>query len=280
MLLTLPLLDSSPYEIREDHLGVPIVDYGWLMGKYIGERRYPVTIASSADKHYRYFKRTGDPDHLEKFFNNLEWLIENRRETDEFVVFPSSFEYPSYSCKEGWVSSMAQGFALKNLVHAYEITEDEGYLILARKVLKSYKVEIEDGGVLYVDPEEGGNWYAEYACAKPPMVLNGFWYALDGLYYYSNFTGDAEAEELYESGVEELLRHISEYDSGSWTYYDLERYPSDETYHALHIEVMENLYNQTGNNTFLEYQQRWQTYNFSKTRFNYMLAKGLVLKFL
>ena len=93
-------------------------------------------------------------------------------------------------------------------------------------------------------------------------------------------TGDEEALKLYEKGVEEMIRHLPEFDTGSWTYYDLEGYPSDESYHALHVEIMEKLYNQTGDKVFLDYHERWKGYSYSKLRFNYMLLKALVFKFL
>ncbi len=48
-IAAIPIIGSSTYLIKEDENGIPIVDYGWLMGRKIGERRYPVTIAASAD---------------------------------------------------------------------------------------------------------------------------------------------------------------------------------------------------------------------------------------
>jgi hypothetical protein len=286
ILLIIPLFltvliffaDSSPYAITEDPEGVPIVDYGWLMGRHVGKQRYPVTISSRAEEHYLRYKETGEEEHLEKFYNNLEWLIENRRETEEFIVFPSYFEYPYYGCEKGWVSAMAQGFVLKDLTYAFELTRDEKYINLAEGVLNSFKVEIKDGGVLYVDPEDGGTWYAEYTCNDPPRVLNGFWYALDGIHYYYQATGDEEAKALYISGVAEVISHLHEFDTGEWTYYDLEGYPSDETYHSLHIEIMEKLYKQTGEKVFFEYGERWKSYNFSRPRFNNMVLKNLFHK--
>jgi hypothetical protein len=280
VFISVPFLDSSPYTITEDQFGVPIVDYGWLMGKKIGERRYPVTIASWADKYYNYYLETGEQEYLDKFLNNVAWLDQNKLETEGFVVFPSDFEYPFYGCKEGWVSAMAQGFALKDYLHAYEVTADEGYLEVAKKVLNSYKVEIEQGGVSYIDPNDSGHWYAEYACNTPPRVLNGFWYALDGLHYYYNKTGDEEARKMYDLGLQELLNHLEEFDRGDWTYYDLEGYPSDETYHPLHVEIMDKLYVQTRNEVFLDYSERWKTYSFSSMKFNYLIGRYFIFKFI
>lgn len=277
--LSIPLFDSSPYNIQEDRYGVPIVDYEWLMGRYIGEKRYPVTIAASANMYYLSYREEGNTRDYEKFLNNVEWLYRNRVEIKDFVVWPADFEYPFYGCERGWASAMAQGNALKAFLRAHELTGDEEYLQLTVKILNSYKTEIRDGGVLYVDPDDGGYWYAEYACGEPPRVLNGFWFALDGLHYYYTHTGDEDALELYGSGVEELLRHLPEFDAGDWSYYDLEGYPSDANYHSLHVAIMEDLYEQTGTTTFLEYHEKWEAYDYGKGRFYPLVMKNLIHKF-
>ncbi len=279
VILSQRFIDSSPYEVTEDAQGIPIVDYDWLMGRYVGEQRYPVTVAERASKYYNYYLETGEEEYFEKFINNVDWLAKNRRETGGFVVFPSDFEYPFYGCNEGWVSAMAQGLALKDFIHAYELTGDEDYLILSKKVKNSYAFEVSEGGVLYIDPEDGGYWFAEYACENPPRVLNGFYFALDGLHHYYNATGDDEARILFESGTEEMLRHIPDFDTGRWTYYDLEGYPSDENYHALHVEIMMDMFNLTGDQRFLEIHDSWSAYNYSSARFYHLLGKGLVFKF-
>lgn len=275
-----PYIDSAPYDVRTDSLGVPVVDYGWLMGRYIGEQRYAVAIADRADKSYRYFLETGDDEYLQRFYANLGWLETNKVEKEGFVVFPAGFDYPFYGCKAGWTSAMAQGLALKSYLHAYELSGNESYLTTARRIVKSFSVEIEDGGVLYLDPDTGGYWYAEYGCENPPGVLNGFWFALDGLYEYYNLTGDSEALVLYLRGLDELKHSLPDFDSGSWTYYDLEGYPSDLIYHNLHVQIMNDLYNQTGDEIFYEYSERWRRYNYSSPRFGLMLSKNLVRKLL
>ncbi|GBE17654.1 hypothetical protein BMS3Abin16_00240 [archaeon BMS3Abin16] len=275
-----PYIDSAPYEVRVDSRGVPIVDYDWLMGRYIGEQRYPVTIADYADKNYKYYVETGDEAYLQRFYANFDWLETNKVVKDGYVVFPVGFDYPFYGCKAGWTSAMAQGLTLKNYLHAYELSDNESYLKTARSIIKSFNVKIEAGGVLYVDPADGGYWYAEYGCDNSPRVLNGFWFALDGLHEYYNSTGDAEALALYLRGLEELNHHLPDFDSGSWTYYDLGAYPSDHVYHNLNVQIMRELYNQTGDELYYEYGDRWSKYNYSSFRFGRMLTKNLIRRFL
>ena len=277
--VVLPFMDSSPYEITEDANGVPIVDYGWLMGKHVGKQRYPVTIAARGDKYYSYYLETGNKEFLEKFLNIVGWLEENKLEVDNAIVFPAEFPYPFYGCEKGWSSAMAQGFAIKNFLNAYNVTGDSRYMELASKSVSAYGIEVSDGGLLYVDPSDNGYWYAEYGCGTPPRVLNGFWYALDGLYYYHIETGDSEAKELYDRGVLELKKHLKEFDTGEWTYYDLERYPSTENYHDLHVEIMQKLYLETNESIFLEYRNKWEKYEYSEKRFNIMLNRNLVKKY-
>ncbi len=251
---------DTPTEIIEDEAGVPYVDYGWQLGKYVGRQRYSVTVASYAFYHRRDYELTRSGESLRKFLNVITWLYENRRDEGNFTVWKNNFDYPFYGCSSGWVSAMAQGLALKEFIHAYKLTNDSKYLDIMDRMVNAYYVSIEEGGLLYVDPGDGGWWFEEYACEIKPRVLNGFVYALDGLYEYYLFSSSSKAKYAYDRGVETLERHLHEYDAGNWTYYDLQKYPATEVYHELHVQQMALLYNQTGRKAFSEYYLKWNGY--------------------
>lgn len=250
---------DTPTEIVETEDGVPYVDYGWQLGRYIGRQRYSVTVATYAFYHRRDYELTGSSKSLRKFFNTLAWLYENRHNEGNFTVWKNNFEYPFYECSPSWVSAMAQGLALKEFIHAYKLTRDARYLEIMERMVNAYHVPIEEGGLLYVDPNDNW-WFEEYACKRKPRVLNGFVYALDGLYEYYLFSNSSKAKHAYERGIETLERHLHEYDSGNWTYYDLEKYPASRVYHELHVQQMALLYNQTGREAFLEHHLKWKEY--------------------
>jgi len=81
-----------------------------------------------------------------------------------------------------------------------------------------------------------------------------------GIYEYYKITGDKKALLLFEKGVDELKRHLHEYDTGSWTKYDLVGTMASVKYHRVHVEQMKIMYELTGDEIFLEYYEKWKAY--------------------
>ncbi|MEM3678178.1 MAG: D-glucuronyl C5-epimerase family protein [Candidatus Bathyarchaeia archaeon] len=184
----------------------------------------------------------------------------------DFGAWLYLFDYRSW--RAPWRSSLAQGLGIQALTRAFRLTGDRGYLDLAGKALRAFQVPIEDGGVLAVDPRDGGYWYEEYASEGSPRhyILNGFTYSLLGVYEYYQATEDAAAHEVFLRGVEELKRHVSEYDTGKWTYYDRVGNLASEGYHRIHVDHMLKLYEITREGVFLETYKRWRNYRRPSSR--------------
>ena len=145
---------------------------------------------------------------------------------------------------------------------AYRLTGEDRYLELAESAMLSLDTPINEGGVLYRDSDSIGNWYCEIVSdevSKPPFILNGQMDGLLYLYEYYERTGSEYALELFEEGLAQLEAVLGDYDTGSWTYYDLEENFSYD-YHYTHIKQLERLYEITGNETLLEYKNKWSSY--------------------
>jgi len=112
--------------------------------------------------------------------------------------------------------------------------------------------------VLQVDESDGGYWYEEYASPSSirSHVLNGHIFALEGIYELYTLTKDDMARKLFQEEMNELKRHIHEYDAGSWTYYDRLKNMANWKYHNLHIKQMDYLWKTTGNVLFKKYSKR------------------------
>ena len=65
---------------------------------------------------------------------------------------------------------MAQAQAIQVLIRAYELTHELKYLNSAKKLLSSFFVEVEDGGVTYKTPNEG--WWFEALCWRRVRVVS------------------------------------------------------------------------------------------------------------
>lgn len=85
------------------------------------------------------------------------------------------------SLEPGWYSAMAQGHAMSLLSRAYSRSRNPLYLRAAYRAINPFLVPSSEGGVLtYLFGQHP--WYEEYPTVPPSFVINGFMYALFGLY--------------------------------------------------------------------------------------------------
>jgi len=244
------LRPAPQYVIRVDRLGIPIVFY-----RDRGPWRNPVTVCNYALKYYQ----EGN-DFC--FLNCANWLVKNLSNKGSFSVWEYDFPWEIYNLRPPWVSGMAQGLGIKVLVSACKMTEDKKFMKCAFEAFKSFTIPIEEGGVLQVDRKDGGWWFEEYASPSSirSYVLNGYVFALEGLHELCAYTKNKTVEKTFSAGVAELKRHLHEYDTGSWTYYDRLRHIASWEYHNLHIDQMNYLWETTGDVLFRKYYGKWRGY--------------------
>lgn len=200
-----------------DEDGIPLTDY-----KEFGIQYQPVGIAQYALGTWGLYLENNDLQYKEKFLHTADWFCDNLLVEDDFGVWEYKFDFPRYNLKAPWSSAMSQGEGISVLVRAYQLTENKKYIEIAKLAINSFKVPIEMGGVFYKD-KEGLVWYEEYPSLEnePPHVLNGFIFALFGLYDYYKATESEEALELFNQGIKTLKEKINLWDMGFWSRYDL-----------------------------------------------------------
>jgi hypothetical protein len=252
----------SPSVIRIDANGIPEVDYGYQTSSYTGSQRNPLTIAAKAIEYINEYDKTSDEKTKQYFLNCIDWLDKSKIEKEGYLLWQYEFDLPTYNVKAPWYSAMTQARIMVAFEKAFKLTKDQRYLDLANRSLKSLNISIEDGGVLAIDPADSGKWFEEVAgggILDSPLILNGNIFVLFDLYDFYIHTESQEAKALFDEGIVELKRHLSEYDTGHWTYYDrIGNLAYD--YHYTHIEQMQTLYQITGDPIFKEYQEKWNSY--------------------
>lgn len=252
---------TASHNIIYDNSGVPIVDYGYTGGVFIGEQRNPITISQQAFAYEKCY-RNGNKSCMRLFLNSTDWLVENAVQYDNFTVWEYDFPWTKYNMTPPWRSGMAQGHGIQALSIAYNLTGDERYLKAARSALNSFYVEIEEGGVTI--KEKDGWWYEEYADEEGtnPKVLNGMIFALIGIHEYYKVTGDENAKYLFDKGIIALKNNLANYDAGGWSYYDSAGNLASKNYHQIHVEQLSYLYNITKDPTFKHYHDTWKNYTY------------------
>lgn len=258
-----------------DDFGVPITEYGYVAGVYIGPQRYPITIAHHALSNYDVFVNSNASDASFKFLRNADWLATHTKEYGNFSVFEHRFRlhYPPATIEPGWRSAMAQGLAVEALSKAYVMTSNATYLESARKLLNTFYVDEDEGGVTYKTDSHGW-WYELIANDQgvKPRILNGHLFALLGIHEYYKTTNDSSAKYLFDQGITALKNNLDrfDYENGTYSYYDLsspKKLPSQD-YHRLILNQLQELFEITSDPTIKKYLEKWQNFELPPKMYN------------
>lgn len=240
------------FDFDED--GIPRYPYPTGLG-------YNVTfICHFALYHHMLFLKFKRQENLDHFLRVTNWLQKSGQETSDSLVYPFSFSFNGLS--PPWISALTQGRVLSVLARAYEFSQKEQHLVMARKAMKPFEVSVQKGGVQSAFPN-GDIAFEEYPFSRPNIVLNGLITALVGLYDLAEIGRDRTATDLFRQGFDGLERNLQRYDLGFWTSYDLGqpfRTLANEKYHRYHIAQLWAVHEMTGSETFKHHSLKWQGY--------------------
>jgi hypothetical protein len=154
---------------------------------------------------------------------------------------------------------MAQGEAISLYLRMHQALGDASLLETATRAYRFLAVDHRDGGVRRHD-DEGNLWLEEYPSAEPSFVLNGFVYALLGLYDLYRVTGDRAVKDDIDRCVRTLVCNLHRFDAGYWSLYDLQRKELVRAYYQrnVHVPQMAILHTLTGEAVFEQYRRRWE----------------------
>lgn len=239
-----------------DEKGVVTYDYG---ANSIGIQYNPVTISQYALYLYQEYYDTKNETLKDMFFTQANWLVENARQKGDFSVWECEFDWYGYGMTNPFVSAMGQGEGVSVLIRASNLSRNTTYLDVANSAINAFDVEMDSGGVRYTDTDDFV-WFEEYADehAGSSKVLNGFMFALFGLYEFSEF--NTKAQDLFWQGTDTLSSNLHRYDTGLWSKYDLVGSSATESYHRLHIRQLDIMYKITGRKVFKDYSENFNLY--------------------
>lgn len=256
--------DSGP----RDSNGVVLTQYG----SPIGLQYNAVNISQAA---IAYFDRwhSGKDTPAEAgvdrtaFFAQVNWLVANQQPDGRWLY---TFQWGTQPVP--WWSAMAEGQGMSAMLRAYSVTGEKTYLTAMESARSTFDRAIADLGV-DSDVTVAGRQlivYQEYLPGYEANVLNGWIFALAGLYEDARYTGDPIA--LYDlvaadRGLPALRALLPYYDTGAWSLYSLSAFvgfnpgpKASSSYHALHIRQLRFLYSITGDPVMKMYADRFESY--------------------
>ena len=182
---------------------------------------------------------------------------------------------PKYGLRPGWSSALAQGQIASVFVRAYLAGGDVRHADLALAAIEPLLVETETD---LVTPTARGPVLQEAPSAPASNILNGWIYALWGLWDVGVGLGDARAEAAFAASAACLTRSIDDYDTGWWSRYSTYPHRLDDLakpfYHRLHVAQLEILHRLTGDAELLRTARRWSGYDRAPNRARALSQKG------
>jgi len=272
---------KADYSGPHDAKGVPMLDYQG----HVGLQYNPIAIAQWGLANYNLWCDTNKKEYYKKFIISAQWLCNNLESNlNDQLVWMHHFDWEYRdTLLSPWYSGLAQGQGLSVLTRAYEEEKDKKYKYAAQDALEPFFKSINEGGVTYEDSNRN-KWIEEYIVDPPTHILNGFIWALWGLYDYVICFKDNNVKKLYESYVKTLINELDSYDTGYWSLYEHSgtkiKMIASPFYHQLHIIQLQVMYLLTKEKIFKYYSERWSSYSRKKSNKILSLLQKCIFKIL
>ncbi len=264
-----------------DDAGIPLLDY---QGD-IGRQHNPIAIAQYGLARFNRWCDTAADDDKSAWLRVATWLERELTPNHAGVpVWMHHFDWPYRQLLEApWYSGLAQGNGLSMLVRAADATSDARFATAAHHAFESMQLDVSAGGVLVTDTR-GRRWIEEYVVDPPSHILNGFIWAIWGVYDYARWSGSADAVRLFDASVATVADALPEYDTGRWSLYELPAggppMIASRYYHELHIVQLRVLERLSRNVLFGTVADRWQRYLDSRVNRTRALVEKATFKLL
>ena len=233
---------------------------------------FPISIFQYALGLWDLYLLTNKNEYLNNFLKQCEWIRDHQLENGSWNCF-GPIGYKVYT-----VSSMGQGEAISVLLRAYQNTHEKKWLDSAKKALEFMVIPVHQGGTLF---KEGDDYvFEEYpGNDEKRSVLNGWIFSLFGIYDYLKLIKSTKYADIYLKSLETLKRHLSDYDSGFWSYYDKNGRIASPAYHNLHIALLKTLSDITNEKLFHKVADKWELYENKRLNIIYAISKKMIQKF-
>lgn len=230
---------------------------------------FATTIVQKALGHWDCWLLNEDEFHKKEFLKLCHWLIIHQDENGGWPLWTETglnFSSP--------YSAMTQGECISAFVRAWKITGNPDFASCAEMSLKLLLKPVEEGGTAIYD---GDNLFLEeLPLTDYNSILNGWVFALFGLYDFWLAFNDENAKNAFLRSLKTLKKYLPYYDCGYWSYYDLNKNLASSFYHNLHISQLFSLSMIDDDPVILEYRNRWIKYHAKlSNRFKAFIVKSI-----
>lgn len=196
-------------------------------------------------------RRHGGADVDAELMNLVEWVLTNQGDDGAW-----RYNLPAesgHALSNNKASGMTQGLGISFLIRAHRA----GFIDRAtckQTVDRALKMMISDEIVSHVNIGKKTVRIIEEFFSPGTAILNGAVFAYYGLYDYGVEFGNLD---LFTNYLNDFKFALKKFRFGLWSYYDLNKSINSRFYHDLHINMMKNLAEMSGDLYYLKYQRVW-----------------------
>lgn len=240
---------------------------GVALEEFQGQFYYhPVNMSHRIYFYLDAYHRLKDSTYLILARKYIDRLIVESDEFDGALYFPYKMDFrlhglPEAQLNASWYSGMAQGECLGAMARYIEESGDSTYLAYAHKVFLSFERLRRDGQpwTVFID-ENGCYWIEEYPTNEPSMTLNGFNFAIFGLYHYYLVTNREDVYLILQKSLNTVKSYLPFFRRpGKPSYYGLTFGYYRADYHMIHISQLRTLEKISGDPFFGEWADLFES---------------------
>jgi hypothetical protein len=217
---------------------------------------HPVSAAQQGLRQLATYSRTNKAVYLKRARSIADALIAAGVKADGALWIPYRFDFALHGLRNDvmrapWYSAMAQGQVLSLASRLYEITGDARYRTAARRIFQSFAIVGRRSRPWVSWVEKRYLWLEEYPGKPPDHTLNGFIFALDGVYDYALVSKSPVAVRVFQGGLTTLRQYLADFrNPGGISRYCLLHSELSLKYHHIHIGQLRELTRMTGDPFF------------------------------
>jgi hypothetical protein len=238
-------------EYARDANGIPLK-------LYRGNLYYnPVLIAQAGLEWLACHRQSNDAWYLEQARMAGQYLVDSSEDFDGAMFFPYNYDFHLHSSKNDiaiapWYSGMAQGQVLSLFSRLGELTSEPEWESAAASTMKSFDRARGKHEPWIVDVDEDNSlWIEEYVATPETRVLNGFIFAMFGLYDYYAWRGDERAADIFLQSLHTLRMNVERFrNPGEVSSYCLAHGVQSASYHGYHIDQLRAVTDMTDDSYF------------------------------
>lgn len=242
-------------------------DKDWLTGKGRG-KNHPTFIAQQCMLHLTSYWITDDIQYLNACKKHVDRLINEIAVTgghDSQLWYPYDFNFYLHGrggelMQAPWYSGMCQGDALSIICRLYSEIQEDYLLSAAEKTFNTFDTWLnKDSRWVSCYTDDGYYWIEEYPHNNGTQcyTLNGFIFAIFGLYEYYIQTKNPRCKELLLASLYTVEKKAPEYLCGALSNYCNKHKTQTLNYHRIHTSQLKALHQITQDVAFLELYKQY-----------------------